>query len=457
MMTAASFAASSHENVGTQDQPNMLGKASESYLSDSDLEDKARDSHDGGADHEIIVEPMPSRIPWGAASMSAAYLGLGRKSLREALPSKPCWAVALYMGIFPSPMMFVVGQVLPGQWLSQNGKTYLSSMGLGSMLLMILIPYLTLATLLEHMAQRQNDEGAIIAKLNEQIQASDVKKAFGDHPKLDLSRRLRVYRICARALLNIFLFSYSLASLGPRDPDEPLNQTKHVLAWLEFFGIWTLALLFLLKPVVVLNARFLEIPVFALYRAQTVRALANFSALALLQRANPQLCFDRMARAPNATVLLAEVVSSLFGAALGVAAMVCKISTTAFIANTLFWDWDILQWLTLAGLLNNIAGLLQIEELRMETAARHYCNVQLSRTTDEFGQRMGRIFQHVLQKELKDAYGTYNGGFFWLAMTFEDVMRLSLQATRLSIQTTSEQVRLSAHRAQEVQAQQATE
>ena len=46
--------------------------------------------------------------------------------------------------------------------------------------------------------------------------------------------------------MNVLLFSYSVADLPPRDPHEPLNQTKHLLAWLEFGGIWSIVLLFFL-------------------------------------------------------------------------------------------------------------------------------------------------------------------------------------------------------------------
>ncbi|CAE7037627.1 unnamed protein product [Symbiodinium natans] len=242
-----------------------------------------------------------ARLLQRASSKSRAVASLSRasrlpseRSVGDALPNKPCWAVALYMFFFPSLAMFVVGRVLPGQWVSRNGKSHLSCLGLGSMLLMFLIPYLTVATLLEHMAQRQNEEETYIEKLK----IPEVKEVWGDPPPLtDLWRRLRVYRICARALLNIFLFSYALAFLSARNPDEPLNLTKHVLAWLEFFGIWAITLLFLLRPVVVANAAFLELSGFPLHRAHMIRALANFSALALLQRANPQLCFDRISHA----------------------------------------------------------------------------------------------------------------------------------------------------------------
>ena len=236
---------------------------------------------------------------------------------------------------------------------------------------MVLIPYLTLATLLEHMAQRQNQEDAATLK----CRIPDLAKVFNSEgeckiPKLSLQGRLRVCRTCARALLNVFLFSFNLADLPPRNPLEPLNQTKHLLVWLEFGGAWSIVLLFLLKPLVLVCCDWLGLPFFALYRPYLIRKLANFSALALLQQANPQECVERIGHAytrRNAAVFLAEVVSALFGASIGVAALVVKISATAFIASEHIWDWNVIQWLTLVGLLNNIVGLIQIEELRIAT------------------------------------------------------------------------------------------
>ena len=344
--------------------------------------DSATDPESNLIHHQLSLFSR-SRIRRVSVRIGTVSESLRGRSCKDSLPSKACLAVALFLGFVPTTSMFVVGRLLPGQWVSQNGMTYLSSLGIASMLLMVLIPYLTLATLLEQMAQIQNKEAEAIKKLEPQI--PDVKAVFGqDEPVVALSGHLRVCRICARAVLNIFLFSYSLADLPARNPREPLNQTKHVLAWLEFFGIWAITALFLLKPAVVEIARFLELPVFALFRAHLIRALANFSALALLRMANPQVCLDRIARASKsgAAVLLAEVVSSLFGASLGVAALVSKISTTAFIADTLFWDWEMIQWLTLVGLLNNLAGLIQIEELRLESWQTNCHNVSSLDTVD---------------------------------------------------------------------------
>ena len=66
-------------------------------------------------------------------------------------------------------------------------------------------------------------------------------------------------------------------------------------------------------------------------------------------------------------MLAVEVVSAIFGAAFGIASMISKISTTAFTQDTLFIDWDRIQWLTLLGFLNDLAGLVNLEEVRLET------------------------------------------------------------------------------------------
>ena len=248
-------------------------------------------------------------------------------------------------------------------------------MGIASLLLMILIPYLTLAMVLEHMAKKANSEDKSFRKCVKALDSVDMDAVFLGEVEsrsctLDIWRQLQVCRLCGRAVFNIFLFSYSLANAPRREPEEPLNQTKHVLIWLEFFGTLVMSLLFLLMDIISCCGRCLDVPVYSLYRARVIRSVANFSALTLLRLANPADCLDRLKDAFNkrkAAMFLAEVVSAVFGAAPGVAALVVKISATTFVADTLFYNWGPSQWLTLVGFLNNIAGLLTIQEMRIET------------------------------------------------------------------------------------------
>ena len=327
-------------------------------LEDQKTEEGARDS-------------QYKRLDSAHSTVSNAAVG---HSFSEIVPKGRCVVAAVLICVLPSLTMFVLGYLVGGQWayrgpsvLSPKGTWYLTSLGLASILLMVLIPYVTLAVLLEHMARLQSKEPRRITLAQQKLNDQKIIKVF----EANWTRGFRACRICARALLNIFLFTYALFELPPRHPEQSLNQTKHVLGWLEFCGVWFIVLVFLTKDMLVASGKALGLQVIdAPHRAHLIRSLADFSALALLRLANPHQCLERLQRAYyecNIAVFLAELASAFFGAALGIAALVSKIGATAFISGMLFWDWDLLQWLTLLGLLNNIAGLLQIEELRIES------------------------------------------------------------------------------------------
>ena len=60
-------------------------------------------------------------------------------------------------------------------------------------------------------------------------------------------RLLKVLALFGQVTLNITFIGYNFYSLPTRDPDEPLNQAKHAVSWVEtgwmgYFGIFTLCL-----------------------------------------------------------------------------------------------------------------------------------------------------------------------------------------------------------------------
>ena len=355
---------------------------------------------------------VSDRAPSQASACSDLYsrelkmkkLGLAVRLLRKKLKadsSAKLWKrvrrgflMGSCLGVAPALAMFWAGYAVDGQWVRKDGTNewYLSSLGLASVMFVIIVPYLTFLMVLEHVARAENHDDVYFSA----CPMNDVEKVFGDRekPKLMPERCFRIFRLFVRVILNFCFFTYSLASLPPRDPDEPMNQTRHLLAWLEFSGLcffvlwWGFHTVLLNIPDIPFLRkvescdcirdflRFLGLhgepgePENRLRRVELIHQMADFSALRLLRLANPEEFMARVNFAHQkgrGWLLAAEVASVIFGAVIGVASMILKVSTTAFTAGTLITEWDEMQWLTLFGFLNNLAGLVNLEEVRSET------------------------------------------------------------------------------------------
>ena len=254
---------------------------------------------------------------------------------------------------------------------------------------MALIPYLTFTIFLEQVAQKIHHEEEMFQVCAKTMQDEDICR-LTNLTHFDRWRKFHVIRIFGRALLNIFMVVYNLFYLPPRDPHRALNQTKHLLAWLELGGVaLMLVLVWVPKDTVQNLTGCLKLPGHSLYTARVVRNLADFSALSLLRLANPQefltrvrqsfsTGFEHTTAAQKWAVIGVEVASFLLGACVGIAALVVKISATSFVSAADFGRYDPLELITLAGFLNNIVGLMRIDDLRIDTCPRWYLHVGMS-------------------------------------------------------------------------------
>jgi len=68
--------------------------------------------------------------------------------------------------------------------------------------------------------------------LSSTLSPEDLKLVFGNSPLF--WRTLQFLSILVRFAGNVAFISYNFKNLPPRDPDERLNQAKHIVTWVEF-------------------------------------------------------------------------------------------------------------------------------------------------------------------------------------------------------------------------------
>ena len=158
----------------------------ESGLATEVEEDRSPDARDEDGPRVSKQSTQRSTRQPGFAVVSRVASWRPRLSVKDSMPGRHCLGMSLFIGLVPSLSMLLLAQVYPSQWQrDDNGTWYLSSMGLAALLFMILIPYLTVATLLEQMAQNQNQEEKAIRKC--QAKLRNIRKLFPNVTRSSMS------------------------------------------------------------------------------------------------------------------------------------------------------------------------------------------------------------------------------------------------------------------------------
>jgi len=159
--------------------------------------------------------------------------------------------------------------------------------------------------------------------------------------------------ILVRFAGNIAFISYNFLNLPPRDPNERLNQAKHIVIWVEF----PVAMLMAFLSVTGLLGWIVGKKVCGIGLCSILKGTGKFSVLSCLPLANPMKMIDRMRKTKKELFFFFGLVYILF-VPTSILSIMIKVAQVDFITEKIYWDWTIWNWFAFAGFINNLAGLV---------------------------------------------------------------------------------------------------
>lgn len=258
---------------------------------------------------------------------------------------------------FLVPSVWLLGWVVPHHWKYEESSHlhYLDTWGIGAAVW-----------------------GAVFALGVMYAVAADPPTPFKDHdlkpPNVPSSRGLdpsdfqdvfewtwmrlvKVLALFGKLALNITFIGYNFYSLPTRDPDEPLNQAKHAVSWVEtgmagYNGFVTL--LIFLRLVACNGSES------AFHLRRFLGFLSSWSVLQAISRANPMNVKQELQKRNRVSGFggaLASAAMMLFMFPLAIASVMVKLAQVDFVTDEVYWDWTWWNYLQLGGFINNLAGL----------------------------------------------------------------------------------------------------
>jgi len=187
--------------------------------------------------------------------------------------------------------------------------------------------------------------------LSDAVSPEDLKLVFGKVPSY--MRILDFLVILVRFAGNIAFISYNFLNLPPRDPNERLNQAKHIVTWVEF----PVAMLMAFLSVTGLLGWIVGKKVCGMWLCKILKGTGQFSVLLCLPLANPMKMIDRMNKTRKRIFIFFGLVYILF-VPTSILSIMIKVAQVDFITEKIYWDWTIWNWFAFAGFINNLAGLV---------------------------------------------------------------------------------------------------
>ena len=227
-------------------------------------------------------------------------------------------------------------------------------------------------------------------------------------------RLIKVLALFGKLTLNITFIGYNFYSLPRRDPDEPLNQAKHAVSWLEtgmmgFFGFFTLVCFFVAGR----NGSGM-----ALHVRSFLQIMSRLSVLQSISRANPMNAMQELQknyRVEGFGGALASAALMLFMFPLAIASVMVKLAQVDFVTDEVYWDWTWWNYLQLGGFINNLAGLgPNMTDVRLEAVWQFL----------ELDSRGANPWLQALCGKLVDHYGFSRGMTYVLTISEVDVYKL---------------------------------
>ena len=261
------------------------------------------------------------------------------------------WLFSVIMAIIESVLVAIIYTEVKE---APNKELYLDGFGVGAAVWAVLILAFAIFTLFL--------DPSTIPKIEQELEVSEVERAFGTREELfrlyPPGRLVRAGICCLQAGCNFMFVVYNFVVLPERDPEEHLNMSKHIVAWVEFPCVCALSAACLISSSMMWSGRDAS----ACRKLSTfTQSLANFSVLKAFPLANP------INLAKEVTPLLKDASSifmvfpfamlQLVMAFAGALSVIIKIDQVDFIAQKTVPEWSAWEFFALLGFMNNLAGL----------------------------------------------------------------------------------------------------
>ncbi|CAE7829247.1 unnamed protein product [Symbiodinium sp. CCMP2592] len=231
-----------------------------------------------------------------------------------------------------------------------------------------------------------------------------------------------------RGICNISFIVYNFVTVPPRNSEEHLNMSKHIVAWLELPICIGFAFALHQVFLVAVFGR----PRAAALLSSNVRSCADFSLIRVLPMANP-LTLAKHIRPILQNgwywMALGQFLVTLWLLPAAVLCVVIKVEQVDFIATLPIPEWSPWEFFALAGFINNLSGIRGDTDL-----LKMYGALRLRRGTEE---NEAQLRVHLVQwrRELVE-FNSSLFGFFAavgidLSLSADDICKLSSAAESL--------------------------
>lgn len=265
-----------------------------------------------------------------------------------------CW----WITIFLVPSVWLLGWVVPQNWKYEESSRlhYLNTWGIGAALWGTFFAIFAIGFVFHKPAPPFKDHELKQPNVpsSRGLDPSDFQDVF----EWTWMRLVKVLALFGQLTLNITFIGYNFYSLPTRDPDEPLNQAKHAVSWLEtgmmgYYGFFLTLCFF--RSLAACNGSESALPL-----RRFLQRMSCFSVLQAISNANPMKVMQGLQknyRVHGFGGAFMYVARMLFVFPLAIASVMVKLAQVDFVTRDLYWDWSWWNFLQLAGFINNLASL----------------------------------------------------------------------------------------------------
>lgn len=368
---------------------------------------------DLGANVEEESEPVPAR----AASFDVLDLMLlqARQARQEECRRLGVrigrWIISFVLGA--SSLALLVMKQRSRKTDAQSGVTYDSAQGIFCCVLGVVFAVkavffpLAIATAVDPSHVKQLD-AIPVPQLPDRTFHHDLNVL-----PFSLPRKGKFAWLVFKAVANMVSTYIVYWSLPPRDPSQWLNEARYYVASIEL-------LLGLSLPFSFFNSA----------RVRNVQGTANalvsmgsMSSLRGLSRASPSMALrhawglvSHVGLSLTSAIFAVSVVTIVGGSA-SLMALLVKMNQINFVTEASVWSWSLIQWVHLAGFVNNLTGILPDHEKMKIRGILEFLEPKNLRI---FDMKVGQEWAAGLLEE----FGFLSAVMIWSTLTASDVGKL---------------------------------
>jgi len=346
-----------------------------------------------------------------------------------------------YVLLFLIPVAVLWGAVVPQHWKydAHSARHYLDSTGVGA----ATWGWIVIMTLLSSSAYFF---GKLFSRLVLRQEVSELTEKYADRMPTFVGfedsniegvfgfvsgsrhwgmRAVKVFLLFARAMTNAGAAVVNFMDLPTRAPAAPLNQAKHIIAWVEFPWIMLLLLSVLLNLVRLGNGnQAVLIPA-----VENLKKASRFSVLQSLPLAHPVNAFTKFLDIKDhygQAFAWSFLLSLLFLVPTAVLSVLVKVSQVSFVTESIYWNWEVTDYIQLAGFINNLTALLPEEDSIKTDSLLDYVIVPAADAESDhrLAGDVAAFWLSDLANKLMEQYGLRNGFIMFATLTSQEVGRI---------------------------------